>query len=183
LAIFDIFSRNSPEDEMKRAKVAYEKVAELKSDSRDARSARMRMGLLCRAHLDKTFIAGAEQTADWQELAMMALSQGKPQPELPQASCYQKIKSGESDVYVYMPDEFVNDIFALGAKYQRAQITAQQAIDAVQNIVNQLCRYELGLEEPFQALTFLREELQAQAQAEEEARQAQADADGGGEES
>ena len=93
------------------------------------------------------------------------------------------IKSGESDVYVYMPDEFVNDIFALGAKYQRTQITAQQAIDAVQNIVNQLCRYELGLEEPFQALTFLREELQAQAQAEEEARQAQADADGGGEES
>ena len=131
MAIFDIFSRNSPEDEMKRAKVAYEKVAELKSDSRDARSARMRMGLLCRAHLDKTFIAGAEQTADWQELAMMALSQGKPQPELPQASCYQKIKSGESDVYVYMPDEFVNDIFALGAKYQRTQITAQQAIDAV----------------------------------------------------
>ena len=43
----------------------------------------------------------------------------------------------------------------------------------VQNIVNQLCRYELGLEEPFQALTFLREELEAQARAEEEARQGQ----------
>ena len=57
----------------------------------------------------------------------------------------------------------------------------QQAIDAVQNIVNQLCRYELGLEEPFQALTFLREELEAQAKAEEEeARQAQA-GEGGGE--
>ena len=132
MAIFDIFSRNSPEDEMKRAKVAYEKVAELKSDSRDARSARMRMGLLCRAHLDKTFIAGAEQTADWQELAMMALSQGKPQPELPQASCYQKIKSGENEVFVYLPEEYVQEAFSLGSKYQRTDLSAQQAIDAVQ---------------------------------------------------
>jgi len=163
LAIFDIFSRNSPEDEMKRAKVAYEKVAELKSDSRDARSARMRMGLLCRAHLDKTFIAGAEQTADWQELAMMALSQGKPQPELPQASCYQKIKSGENEVFVYLPEEYVQEAFSLGSKYQRTDLSAQQAIDAVQALANQISYYELRLEEPFQALRFLRDEIEAQS--------------------
>lgn len=75
----------------------------------------------------------------------------------------------ESEVYVYLPEEFVRDIFALGAKYQQTQISAQQAINAVQNIVNQLCRYELGLQEPFQALTFLREELEAQARAAEKA--------------
>ncbi len=57
----------------------------------------------------------------------------------------------------------------MGAKYQQTQISAQQAINAVQNIVNQLCRYELGLQEPFQALTFLREELEAQARAAEKA--------------
>ena len=74
--MFSIFSRNNPADEMKRAVAAFEKVASLESDSRDARSLRMRMGMLCRAHLDKTFIAGAEQTASWQELASLAISSG-----------------------------------------------------------------------------------------------------------
>ena len=168
-----LFKRNNPEEEMKRAKAAYEKVISLSEDTREARSMKMRMGLLCRAHVDKTFVAGAELTAAWQDRAAVALANREPIPEEPQAPRFQKIKSGETEVYAYMPDEFVNDIFSLGAKYQRTQISAQQAIDAVQNIVNQLCRYELGLEEPFQALTFLREELEAQARAEEEARQGQ----------
>jgi hypothetical protein len=167
------FNRNNPEQEMKRAKAAYEKVISLTEDTREARSMKMRMGLLCRAHVDKTFIAGAEQTAVWQDKAAVALANHEPLPEEPQAQRFQKIKTGETEVYVYLPDEFANDIFALGAKYQRTQLTAQQAIEAVQNIVNQLCRYELGLQEPFQALTFLREELEAQARLEEEARQAQ----------
>lgn len=173
------FNRHHPEDEMKRAKATYEKVVSMTEDTREARSMKMGVGLLCRAHVDKTFVAGAEQTAAWQEHAAVALAKQEPLPEEPQPSRFQKIKSGETDVYAYLPDEFVNDIFALGAKYQRTQLSAHQAIEAVQNIVNQLCRYELGLPEPFQALTFLREELEAQAKAELEARQAQADADGG----
>ncbi len=169
------FNRNNPENEMKRAKAAYEKVISLTEDTREARSMKMRMGMLCRAHVDKTFVAGAELTAAWQDKAALALAQREPVPQEPEASRFQKIKTGEQEVYIYLPDEFVNDIFALGAKYQRTQISAQQAIDAVQNIVNQLCRYELGLQEPFQALTFLRDELEAQARTEEESRQAAED--------
>jgi hypothetical protein len=164
-----LFSRNRPEDEMKRAKAAYEKAISLTEDTREARSMKMRMGLLCRAHVDKTFVAGAELTAAWQEKAGIALANSEPIPDEPQPSRFQKIKSGESEIYVYLPEELAQDIFLIGAKYQRMQMTAQQAIDAVQGIVNQLCRYELGLEEPFQALTFLRDELEAQARAEEEA--------------
>jgi len=147
---------------MKQAKSTYEKVVELKSDSREARTARMRLGLLCRAHLDKTFIAGAEQTAEWQELAMMAIAQGKAQPETPMASCYQKIKSGENEIYVYLPEEYVQEVFVLGSKYQRTEISATQVIDAVQALANQISYYELKLEEPFQALRFLRDELESQ---------------------
>ena len=77
------FNKNNPAEEMKRAVAAYEKVVSLKSDTHDARIVRMRMGMLCRAHLDKTFIAGAEQTALWQEHANLALMEGKPAPDLP----------------------------------------------------------------------------------------------------
>ncbi len=163
------FKRSNPEDDMKRAKAAYEKAVSLTADSREARSMRMRMGLLCRAHIDKTFVAGAEQTAVWQERAAAAVAKDEPVPEVPTATRFQKIKTGETEVFVYLPEEFASHVFSLGCKYQRAQIDAQQAIDAVQGIANQLCVYELGLDEPFQALTFLREELAAQARAQAEA--------------
>jgi hypothetical protein len=86
-----LFKRNNPEEEMKRAKAAYEKVISLTEDTREARSMKMRMGLLCRAHVDKTFVAGAEQTASWQERAAVALANGDPLPEEPSASRFQKI--------------------------------------------------------------------------------------------
>jgi hypothetical protein len=159
--MFTFFNRTNPEDEMKRAKAAFEKVAELKSDSREARSARMRMGLLCCAYLDKTFIAGAEQTASWQDATMMALSQGKTPPEPPEATTYQKIKSGEAEVYVYLPIDYSQEAFLLGAKYQKTEISAEKAIELMQALANQVSYYELKLDEPFQVLRFLRDEIEA----------------------
>ena len=177
--MFSFFKSAEP-DPKQTARQLFEKVLGLNSDTHDARNARLRLGMLIRAHVDKTFVAGAEQTATWQERAAVALANGDPLPDEPSASRFQKVKSGETEVYVYLPDEFARDIFALGSKYQRVQITAQQAIDAVQGIVNQLSKYELGLEEPFQALTFLREELAAEAEAlAKAAAQAQAGAGSG----
>ena len=167
--MFGIFSRNKPVDEMRRAVAAYEKVASLKGDSRDARSVRLRMGLICRAHLDKTFIAGAEQTAVWEELARNALLEGLPLPEAPKPSKFQKIRSGDTDIYAYLPEEFVAEAFALGSRYQKTELSAPKAIEAMQALAHQISYYELRLEEPFQALDFLREELAAEAALQEAA--------------
>lgn len=160
--MFNLFNRNSPADEMKRAVAAFERATSIKTDSRDARSLRMRMGMLCRAHLDKTFIAGAEQTAAWQELVSLSLRAGKPAPDAPTASKFQKIRAGDSDVYAYLPEEYVTEAFGLGARYQKMEIPALKAIEAMQALANQISYYELHLEEPFLALTFLREELAAE---------------------
>jgi len=176
------FNKNNPAEEMKRAVAAYEKVLSLSSDSRDARSARMRMGLLCRAHLDKTFIAGAEQTAVWQEHAKLALVAGKPAPEPPVASKFQKIRAGESDIYAYLPEEYVVEAFALGARYQKMELTASKAIDAMQALANQISYYDLRLTEPFQVMAFLRDELAVQEPApstDEQDAQSPPDADPG----
>jgi hypothetical protein len=157
--MFSIFSNKSPEDEMKSAQALFDKVTSMKSDSRDARTMRIRMGLLCRAHLDKSFVTGAEQTAAWQELASMAIANGKEKPPLPEPSVFQKIKSGENEIYVYLPEEYSHEAYQLGARYQRAEIPADKAIDTMQGLANQICLYELRLDEPFQVLQFLREEL------------------------
>jgi len=139
--MFNLFNRNNPADEMKRAVAAFEKVTSIESDSREARSLRMRMGMLCRAHLDKTFIAGAEQTAAWQELVSMALRAGKPVPDAPTPSKFQKIRTGDSDVYAYLPEEYVIEAFGLGARYQKAELPAAKAIEASPGKPNQLLRF------------------------------------------
>lgn len=157
--MFSIFSPKNPDDEMKKAQALFDKVTSTKSDSRDARSMRVRMGLLCRAHLDKSFVTGAEQMASWQELAALAIANGKEKPPLPEPSVFQKIKAGENDIYVYLPEEYAHEAYFLGARYQRAEIPALQAIETMQGLANQICLYELRLTEPFQVLQFLRDEL------------------------
>jgi hypothetical protein len=157
--MFSIFSPKDPDKEMQKAQALFEKVTSSKADTREARSLRVRMGLLCRAHLDKSFVTGAEQMASWQELAALAIANSREKPPLPEPSVFQKIKSGEEDIYVYLPEEYAHEAYSLGARYQRAEIPALQAIDTMQGLANQICLYELRLAEPFQVLQFLRDEL------------------------
>ncbi len=167
--MFAFLNKPSPEEEMKQARALFEKIATLKSDSREAHSLRVRMGMLVRAHMDKTFVAGAEQTVQWQEMAAVATARGEPSPELPIPSKFQKIRSGESEVFVYLPEEYAKEAFILGSKYQKTEVTAAKAIEAMQALANQVSYYELRLKEPFVALSFLRDELAAQASAAESA--------------
>lgn len=157
--MFNLFSSKNPDDEMLKAQALFDKVTSTKSDSRDARSMRIRMGLLCRAHLDKSFVTGAEQMASWQELAALALANGKEKPPMPEPSVFQKIKAGDNEIYVYLPEEYAHEAFNIGGRYQRAEIPALQAIETMQGLANQICLYELKLTEPFQVLQFLRDEL------------------------
>ena len=144
---------------MRKAQALFEKIISTQSDSREARNMRVRMGLLSRAHLDKSFVTGAEQMASWQELAALAIANGKEKPPLPEPSVFQKIKAGENDMYVYLPEDYAHEAFFLGGRYQAASIPALKAIETMQGLANQLCYYELKLEEPFQVLQFLRDEL------------------------
>ena len=158
-SIFSIFSTKNPDEEMRKAQALFEKIISTQSDSREARNMRVRMGLLSRAHLDKSFVTGAEQMASWQELAALAIANGKEKPPLPEPSVFQKIKAGENDIYVYLPEEYAHEAFFLGGRYQAAAIPAIKAIETMQGLANQLCYYELKLPEPFQVLQFLRDEL------------------------
>jgi hypothetical protein len=157
--MFSIFQDKSPEAEKKQAAALFEKVVSSKADTREARSLRARIALLCRAHLDKTFVAGAELADHHDTLAALALAQGSAAPEPPQAPLFHVVSTGERSVYTYLPKEYAEVAFTLGARYQRTEITAQQAIDSMQGLANQLFLYELRLDEPLQVLQFLRDEL------------------------
>lgn len=158
--MFSLFkSQPTQHDLQARAREAYEKVVDMTADTMEARSIRHGMALLCCAHLDKTFIAGAERTADWQQMAALAAAQGTEVPPLPKASPFQKVRSGTHDIWVYLPQEFSDRAFMYGSKYQRTELGMQAAIDAMQQLAEQIFRFELGTDCSLLALKFLRQEL------------------------
>ncbi len=160
MALFDIFKKQpAEEDERLKAKAAYDKLATLDSGSYEARSLRLGMSMLLRAHLDKTFIAGAQQTEAHEMAVMAAIQQGKEHPEPPKAPLFQKVKSTTGEVMVYMPELYADEAFAIGMLYQKTELTAQQAIDAAQRLADRICYDALQLNTPFVALQFLRDEL------------------------
>ncbi len=160
-----LFQDDSDDTRKERAKLAYEKISTLKKEgnSRDTRSARMRMVLLCRAHLDKTFVDGAEKSVAYDVLAMQAIMAGQDKPPLPLANEYQQVPAVSGDkVWVYLPQEYADLAFSLGASYPRTDLSAQQAIDAMQALANQIFSTELGIHDNFMVLQFLRNEIDYQ---------------------
>lgn len=155
-----LFQDDSEPAQKERAKLAFEKITSLKKDGgRDARSARIRMVLLCRAHLDKSFVDGAEKTVAYDQLAMQAIVAGQDKPPPPQANEYQQVSAVSGDkVWVYLPQEYADLAFSLGASYQRTDLSAEEAIDAMQALADQIFSLELGIHDPFLVLQFLRDE-------------------------
>ncbi len=80
------------------------------------------MGLLCRAHIDKTFIDGAEKTSAWQDQVSAAIAKGHVAPPAPVHTLYQMVCTGSAEVTVYLPQEFVAQAFLLGGRYLSSSV-------------------------------------------------------------
>ncbi len=166
--MFKIFKKPD-DDERTRAVAAYDKAVSLTSDSHEARSLRLRLSMLCRAHLDKTFVAGAQAMEAYEAACMVAIQQAKPQPDPPQAVLFQSVKSTSGEVQVYLPKEYADEAFAIGMLYQKTELSAEQAIEAAQRLADRISYDALKLNTAFVALQFLRDELAAEAAAQEDA--------------
>ena len=145
-------------EEMLKAKQDYEKACNDTGDSRPEIAARIRVGLRCRAVLDKTFIEGAEKTADHTERCMVALASGDEKPKPPAATSFQTIKSVNGEILAYIPLEYAEEVFKIGAAFQLEEVSAEQAIELAQGVAEKISE-DIHLEPPIQALGFLREEL------------------------
>lgn len=149
----------SAADEQEQAKALFQKIVSAATETHEIRKAKLGLSLMCQAHLDSTFIAGAEQTATYLEGVTKAIVKGEDKPEPPEAEEFIKIKRGEKSIWVYLPQEYADQAFELGSQYQQTKIDAQQALDAMQILADQLCYDDLKLNPPFVALQFLRNEL------------------------
>jgi len=156
--MFSLF-KDEETNEKEQAQILFEKISASKATTRDAHSARVRMGLLSRAHLDKTFIEGAQKTAIFYELSALATLNQTEKPEKPEFNVFQRVKTLDKEIWVYLPEEYAEEAFNIGASYQRTDIDAKTAIERMQFIADQICLYELKLDAPFEVLQFLRDEI------------------------
>ncbi len=152
-----IFKGNAAKGAMKAAKNAYLKAKDGNPLSREDRSLKVRIALRARAMLDKTFVEGAKKTEQFQETMMQAIAKESEKPTAPKGSPFQLVKTVNGEVFSYVPQSFVDDMFNLGGKYQTMQISADAAIEQGQMIADRLYD-DLGLDDSFEALGFLREE-------------------------
>lgn len=152
----------SESEEQEQAKALFQKIVSITSESHENRKIKLGLSLLCQSHMDRSFIAGAEQMASYQDRVNMAIVKGEDKPDPPEAEEFIKIKRGDKFIWTYLPQEYADKAFKWGSQYQQTQISAQQAIEGMQLLADQLCYDELKLNAPFVALQFLRDELAAE---------------------
>lgn len=156
---FSFLGKKSTEKRDKeQAKEDYELACSVTLNDRVSRQFKTRMALRSRAHLDKCFIEGAEQTERFEALLKLNELEGKPKPSLPTVSEFQQVPTVNGQAFTYLPKDISERAFKLGMQYQSMALTPKQAVEAMQNLANQIS-LEMRLVEPFEALVFLREEF------------------------
>ena len=157
-----LFGRSK--DTQKEAMIAAKRDFEIASDP-DApgsvRRIRSRVALRCKALLDKTFVDGAQRTERHEQAVIVAINNGKPQPEAPKARSFGTVPAFDHEVMAFLPQEFADRAFDLGRRYQRVEIDAKQAIDYMQALADEVCA-TLQVDPTFEALRFLRDEIAAE---------------------
>lgn len=160
--MISIFGRSKRDEARKKAQAEYEEARDADPASRSGHALTIRAGARAKAHVDKTFITGAEKAVTYDEIRAIAIVKGEEKPEPPKASEYQVIKSVNGELLTYLPLPYAERIFKLGMRYQTMEITGEQAVELVQQVADQIS-LDLQLKEPFVALEFLREELEQES--------------------
>ena len=163
---FSILKNRAVKKAMENSKASYIKAVTLSGLSRESRIFKSRIAGRSKAHLDMVFIEGAEQSEIYQEACLAALSEGNDRPPMPDPKPFQTIKTKAEVVYTYVPAEFAKEMYALGSLYQSVSISINEALKMGQEVADKVS-FDLGLEEPFAALQFLRDELESESEDDE----------------
>jgi len=157
----------SEKDRMVEAKREFVLATESEDDTRELRALRARLGLRCRTAFDKFFVEGAEKAADHAEACMAAVAAGTERPPAPAARSFMPVNSVNGEIMVYLPLQYVEEIYRVAGAYQLAEIDGNTTITMAQSIADRISE-ALQLTTPFEVLQFLRDELEAEASEEGE---------------
>ena len=144
--------------ERQKAKSFYDSSSSLPPTSRETRKLRSVLGNRLTAFIDLTFIDGAKRTQAYIEAAEAALAQGKSAPEKPAVPCYREVKTVGGAVWVYLPQNYCDQFFNLGSKYQQSAITPAAVLEVSSALAQEISE-SLLLDHPITPLQFLANDI------------------------
>lgn len=124
--------------ERQKAKSFYDSSATLPPSSRETRKLRSVLGNRITAFIDLTFIDGAKRTEAYLAAAEEALAKGKSPPEKPAVACYREVKTIGGAVWVYLPQNYCDQYFTLGSKYQQSAITPAAVLEISSTLAQEI---------------------------------------------
>ena len=140
------------------AKTEFESACAETHEDKKSRANRVKIGLRCRAVIDKLFIEGAKEFEKYHKEKLEAIWEEKDPPKEPKPNNYQIIKSSQGDVVGYIPDEYAQAVYDIASDFQKKDISKEHAINLTQIVADNICNM-LSLETSFNVLDFLRDEL------------------------
>ena len=153
-----VFFNKSPKDLEEQAEADFEEAKREKLTEKN-RAFKMKIAHRTRAHIDLTFIEGAQKLGKYHQANLTAIAQQLEGPEKPSYTPFQKIKTLDSEVIAYLPNFEAQQIFDLGGKYQIQQINVSEAVTAVQSIADTIF-HDFDISVSLSTLGFLRDEIE-----------------------
>ena len=153
-----VFFSKSSKDLEEQAEADFEEAKREKLTEKN-RAFKMKIAHRTRAHIDLTFIEGAQKLGKYHQANLNAIAQQLEGPERPSYTPFQKIKTLDSEVIAYLPNFEAQQIFDLGGKYQIQQINVSEALTAVQSIADTIF-HDFDISVSLSTLGFLRDEIE-----------------------
>jgi len=153
-----VFFNKSSKDIEEQAQADFEEAQREKLSEKN-RAFKMKIAHRTRAHIDLTFIEGAQKLGKYHQANLTAIAQQLEGPEKPSYTPFQKIKTIDSEVIAYLPNFEAQQIFDLGGKYQTQQINVSDALTAVQSIADNIF-HSFDVAVSLSTLGFLRDEIE-----------------------
>ena len=153
-----VFFNKSSKDLEEQAEADFEEAKREKLTEKN-RAFKMKIAHRTRAHIDLTFIEGAQKLGKYHQANLTAIAQQLEGPERPSYTPFQKIKTLDSEVIAYLPNFEAQQIFDLGGKYQIQKINVSEALTAVQSIADTIF-HDFDISVSLSTLGFLRDEIE-----------------------
>lgn len=157
ILIMVFFNKSSKELE-EQSEADFEEAKREKLSEKN-RAFKMKIAHRTRAHIDLTFIEGAQKLGRYHQANLTAIAKQLEGPEKPSYKPFQKIKTLDSEVIAYLPNFEAQQIFDLGGKYQTQQINVSEALTAVQSIADTIF-HNFDISVSLSTLGFLRDEVE-----------------------
>jgi NAD+--asparagine ADP-ribosyltransferase len=117
---------------------------------------RNRLALRSKANVEKTFIDAAKNVEIYQKIRLEAsLTNNNLELTPPKIeTSYQILQTDKGLIVSYIPFEYAEEVFKIGASYQNSELSVDQSKKKIENIFNRICK-ELNIYKEIPILEFL----------------------------